>query len=48
MTTEKNYHTNVIVRKDTPYKQILQMAREQVAKQWKINNGEIPTLVEGR
>jgi hypothetical protein len=30
----KNYQTNVIVRKDTPERQILQMAREQVTRQW--------------
>ena len=30
----KNYQTNVIASKDTPETQILQMAREQVAKQW--------------
>ncbi|NWQ43276.1 BA3454 family stress response protein [Bacillus sp. EB106-08-02-XG196] len=30
----KNYQTNVIVSKDTPEKQILQMAREQVRRQW--------------
>ncbi|MFJ5758926.1 BA3454 family stress response protein [Neobacillus sp. NPDC093182] len=30
----KNYQTNVIVRKDTPDNQILQIAREQVRKQW--------------
>ena len=30
----RNYQTNVIVRKDTPEKQILQMAREQVSRQW--------------
>jgi hypothetical protein len=30
----KNYQTNVIARKDTPEKQILQIAWEQVEKQW--------------
>ncbi|MEH7246126.1 BA3454 family stress response protein [Neobacillus niacini] len=30
----KNYLTNVIVGKDTSEKQILQMAREQVTRQW--------------
>ncbi|SDM64235.1 BA3454 family stress response protein [Bacillus sp. OK048] len=30
----KNYLTNVIVNKDTPNRQILQMAREQVTRQW--------------
>jgi hypothetical protein len=30
----KNYLTNVIARKDTSERQILQMAREQVARQW--------------
>ena len=30
----KNYLTNVIVNKDTPIQQILQMAREQVTRQW--------------
>lgn len=30
----RNYQTNVIVRKDTPEKQVLQIAREQVIRQW--------------
>ena len=30
----KNYLTNVIVGKDTPEKEILQLAREQVSRQW--------------
>jgi hypothetical protein len=30
----RNYQTNVIVSKDTPDSQILQMAREQVTRQW--------------
>ena len=30
----KNYQTNVIACKDTPENQIMQMAWEQVAKQW--------------
>jgi len=30
----KNYQTNVIVNKDTPKKQILRIAKEQIKKQW--------------
>jgi hypothetical protein len=30
----KSYQTNVIVGKETSENQILQMAREQVARQW--------------
>ncbi|MFP5108060.1 BA3454 family stress response protein [Neobacillus sp. C211] len=30
----RNYQTNIIARKDTPETQILQMAWEQVVKQW--------------
>jgi hypothetical protein len=30
----RNYQTNVIVSKNTPDKQILQLAREQVSRQW--------------
>jgi hypothetical protein len=30
----KNYQTNVIVGKNTSEKEILQLAREQVSKQW--------------
>jgi hypothetical protein len=31
---EKNYQTNVIVKKDTSEKQILCIAQEQIKKQW--------------
>ncbi|WP_129728262.1 BA3454 family stress response protein [Ectobacillus funiculus] len=31
---EKNYQTNVIVKKDTSEKQILCSAQEQIKKQW--------------
>lgn len=30
----KNYITNVIVKKNTSKKQILQIAQEQIKKQW--------------
>ena len=30
----KNYLTNVIVKKHTPEKQILQIAQKQIKKQW--------------
>ncbi|WP_066320784.1 BA3454 family stress response protein [Bacillus sp. FJAT-29814] len=30
----RNYLTNVIVKKDTPEKQILNIAQEQIKKQW--------------
>jgi len=33
---DKNYHTNVIVSKDTIWTQIKQLAEEQVKKQWTV------------
>jgi hypothetical protein len=33
---EKNYNTNVIVKKDTAWENIQQLAEEQVKKQWDI------------
>jgi len=33
---DRNYHTNVIVSKDTIWTQIKQLAEEQVKKQWTV------------
>ncbi|HDR4423927.1 TPA: BA3454 family stress response protein [Bacillus cereus] len=33
---DRNYHTNVIVNKDTIWSKIKQLAEEQVKKQWTV------------
>ncbi|MEH7332603.1 BA3454 family stress response protein [Neobacillus drentensis] len=33
---DRNYHTNVIVEKDTNWKKIKRLAEEQVKKQWNV------------
>ncbi|HFJ9439712.1 MULTISPECIES: BA3454 family stress response protein [Bacillus] len=33
---DRNYHTNVIVNKDTIWTKIKQLAEEQVKKQWTV------------
>ncbi|KAB2460419.1 BA3454 family stress response protein [Bacillus sp. CH126_4D] len=33
---DRNYHTNVIVNKDTIWTEIKQLAEEQVKKQWTV------------
>ncbi|HDR7718930.1 BA3454 family stress response protein [Bacillus albus] len=33
---DRNYHTNVIVSKETIWTQIKQLAEEQVKKQWTV------------
>ncbi|MEH7547889.1 hypothetical protein FB550_103300 [Neobacillus bataviensis] len=33
---ERNYHTNVLVKKELPWEKIKMIAEEQVKKQWNV------------